>query len=386
MSEKWPQASREFLDILGVEDYGHLDLSLNRVKEDVLKALVNMFHADSAGFFMRSINSPSFLEGQQSTVINLGRRYTKQYIDHYHRMDPFLRVVPGAIAYRDTDLMLPAEFQKLEWYCDFLKPQHVYHTLDMYLQCDRQLLGYIGILRDNARSVFSQNDLIKARYLARSFSQKIKKCRQKEKFSGLEQLLKQVCDLSSEGIIILTQGLCPVYWNSSAEEMGLSLGRRVWKSQTQSGYWPLLPPEVLEECDRFRISLQNDKEISNGNNRGKVLYIGQGPELKVRIEKLSTQNSPAENSEVYYFLLTLHEVHRSYGGMDLVPPVNRKLTAREWEIVHFIRQGLTNREIGNTLCVSLPTVATHVRHIFEKLGIGSRAKLIRETELEGGVG
>jgi DNA-binding CsgD family transcriptional regulator len=383
MSEQWPQASQEFLDIMGVKDYGHLNLSLNSVKEDVLKSLINMFHADSAGFFMRSINSPSFLDGQKSVVVNLGRRYTKEYVEHFHKQDPFLKVVPGAIAYRDTDLMLPAEFQKLEWYCDFLRPQHVYHTLDMYLEGDRQLLGYIGILRDNARAVFSQNDLVKARYLARSFSQKIKKCYQKEKFSGLEQLLKQVCDLSSEGIIILTPGLVPVYWNSSAEEMGLSLGRKLWRSRSLEGYWPLLPPEVLQECARFRMSLQNEKDASNAANRGKVLYIGQDPEFKVRIDKLSTKNLSAGSPESYYFLLTLHEVHRSCSGADLVAPVNRKLTAREWEIVHFIRQGLTNKEIGNKLCVSLPTVATHVRHIFEKLSIGSRAKLIRETEIEG---
>lgn len=57
---------------------------------------------------------------------------------------------------------------------------------------------------------------------------------------------------------------------------------------------------------------------------------------------------------------------------------NLKLTSREEEIVKYICQGLSNREIGNKLCISLTTVATHIRHIFQKLEVKSRSKLINE--------
>jgi DNA-binding CsgD family transcriptional regulator len=55
---------------------------------------------------------------------------------------------------------------------------------------------------------------------------------------------------------------------------------------------------------------------------------------------------------------------------------NWNLTPKELEVAHYICQGLSNKEIGTKLYISLPTVTTHISHIFEKLGVNSRVKLI----------
>jgi DNA-binding CsgD family transcriptional regulator len=52
------------------------------------------------------------------------------------------------------------------------------------------------------------------------------------------------------------------------------------------------------------------------------------------------------------------------------------LTPREIQIANFVSQGLTNKEICDMLKISLTTVATHIRHIFEKMQVTSRTKLI----------
>lgn len=51
------------------------------------------------------------------------------------------------------------------------------------------------------------------------------------------------------------------------------------------------------------------------------------------------------------------------------------LTRREEEICLLVLQGRTNREIAEELCVSIGTVKTHVRHIFDKVGVRSREDL-----------
>jgi two-component system, NarL family, nitrate/nitrite response regulator NarL len=51
------------------------------------------------------------------------------------------------------------------------------------------------------------------------------------------------------------------------------------------------------------------------------------------------------------------------------------LTHRELEIVRMVVQGLGNREIGEALFISEGTVKSHLRSIFEKLGVKSRMQL-----------
>jgi len=78
------------------------------------------------------------------------------------------------------------------------------------------------------------------------------------------------------------------------------------------------------------------------------------------------------------------------GGAPVSPPLARRLlehlrrtpqtsaarfslTEREVEVLNAVVEGYTNAEIGERLFVSPTTVKTHVRHIYEKLHVSSRA-------------
>jgi LuxR family transcriptional regulator, maltose regulon positive regulatory protein len=50
------------------------------------------------------------------------------------------------------------------------------------------------------------------------------------------------------------------------------------------------------------------------------------------------------------------------------------LTDREAEVLDLLRQGMSNREIAQTLWIAQSTAKVHVRHIFEKLGVRSRTE------------
>ena len=51
-----------------------------------------------------------------------------------------------------------------------------------------------------------------------------------------------------------------------------------------------------------------------------------------------------------------------------------RLTAREVEVLHLITQGKQNREIADTLIISVHTVERHVSNILGKLGVDSRTQ------------
>jgi predicted ATPase/DNA-binding CsgD family transcriptional regulator len=57
------------------------------------------------------------------------------------------------------------------------------------------------------------------------------------------------------------------------------------------------------------------------------------------------------------------------------PPSSGSLSAREKEVASGIHRGLSNREIGDELVLSVRTIDTHVQRIFAKLGVASRSQV-----------
>lgn len=64
-------------------------------------------------------------------------------------------------------------------------------------------------------------------------------------------------------------------------------------------------------------------------------------------------------------------------------PAPLALSPREREIVHLIARGLPNKTIATVLDISQWTVATHVRRIFTKLEVSSRAEMVAKALQEG---
>lgn len=60
------------------------------------------------------------------------------------------------------------------------------------------------------------------------------------------------------------------------------------------------------------------------------------------------------------------------------PGACHSLSPRESQIARLIAEGATNRLIGSVLDISLWTVSTHIRRIFAKLGVNSRAEMVAQ--------
>ncbi|MGJ5591708.1 response regulator [Micrococcus lylae] len=55
------------------------------------------------------------------------------------------------------------------------------------------------------------------------------------------------------------------------------------------------------------------------------------------------------------------------------------LTAREIELLELIAQGVSNKTAAKELFISEATVKTHLVHVFQKLGVGSRTEAVAEA-------
>ena len=63
-------------------------------------------------------------------------------------------------------------------------------------------------------------------------------------------------------------------------------------------------------------------------------------------------------------------------GHDVSPCFGSLLSAREREVLTMISEGLSNKHIARTLAISPETVKTHVKRIFLKLAVSTRAEAV----------
>jgi DNA-binding NarL/FixJ family response regulator len=68
-------------------------------------------------------------------------------------------------------------------------------------------------------------------------------------------------------------------------------------------------------------------------------------------------------------------VHPIHTKDHLVP----ELTPRQKQILHFIVQGFTNREMAQQLRISVQTVEVHRLHLMRRLKVRNVAQLIRQA-------
>ena len=64
-------------------------------------------------------------------------------------------------------------------------------------------------------------------------------------------------------------------------------------------------------------------------------------------------------------------------------PLVEPLSDRELEVLHLLAEGLSNPEIGQRLFISLPTVKSHTRNIYGKLGVHSRKQAVVQARVLG---
>lgn len=75
--------------------------------------------------------------------------------------------------------------------------------------------------------------------------------------------------------------------------------------------------------------------------------------------------------------LVHHLVQTSGRPPNAADPALGTLTTREVQVLHFLTEGLTDREIAESLTVSPRTVETHVSNVLHKLGARNRAEAAR---------
>jgi len=71
------------------------------------------------------------------------------------------------------------------------------------------------------------------------------------------------------------------------------------------------------------------------------------------------------------FIITAWEIEDCHSNLK-----NKGITEREFQLIQLILSGNSNKQISESLGISLRTVETHVTNIYEKLGLTRRSELV----------
>ena len=102
---------------------------------------------------------------------------------------------------------------------------------------------------------------------------------------------------------------------------------------------------------------------------GYLLKRSDPDEVLEAIKNASEGGAPMSSQVAQRVVRSFHEP--STGSIDTTT-----LTDREKEILDFLSKGFANKEIADKMNISVPTVRTHLRHIYEKLHVRSRSEAI----------
>lgn len=98
------------------------------------------------------------------------------------------------------------------------------------------------------------------------------------------------------------------------------------------------------------------------------------PALGVMLTSAATREQPAA------VVALLEELLGTFGAEETALP---RLSEREVEIIRNLTEGWSMRQVSQQLYISPNTLKTHVRHIYRKLGVGSREDAVRAAHRLG---
>lgn len=138
-------------------------------------------------------------------------------------------------------------------------------------------------------------------------------------------------------------------------------------TRTIKEYWPevqVLVCTVHEDDERIFGALK-------AGATGYILKRAPIGELLDAIREVHGGGSPMSAGIARKVVGSFQELNREEGP--------GKLTTREEEILDLLAEGLRFKEIADRLFVSINTVRTHVRHIYEKLQVQSRVEALNKA-------
>jgi DNA-binding CsgD family transcriptional regulator len=162
-----------------------------------------------------------------------------------------------------------------------------------------------------------------------------------------------------------------LFMNAEAEV----LSRQIIGARFGAGAQEVLPTEILDLCVSLRNLLEiGDPEESEGQHELRRVTGDLHAPVLLRGFPLA----PHSPSDEACMLILMEKIGRERRIVPDQAKDHFRLTDREVEIVKYISEGWTNKEIARHLDISEHTVKEHVRHLLKKTKTTTRTGILAQ--------
>jgi DNA-binding CsgD family transcriptional regulator len=349
---------------------------IGSLRSQTLKLIRRAFRSDSTIIWLMDQNNRI----TDPLELNVQRHFIPQYTDYYYRLNPFepanIRSFRGSAI--TMEQVLPFhDFQKTEYYNDFIRPQKLRHQMVVYIRLNNKLRSVICTHRITHRR-FSEEDLavgdIVSAHLSAAFD-RIEMIKEVERRGSFFQMILDSADV---GLAALDLKRRVLFMNRKAVTICEGIKRDVISEVEQHSPESVIPPPVLSDCQRMEGPVKNDQGVGLDSSpvRERVMSISSFEKCLFR-SRVVDRGVTDSNDPLFLITMEILPSHPRINDHAIKRECN--FTNREAEVVSYVVKGYKNAEIADRLFISEGTVKNHLRNIFEKANVKNRTGLINRV-------
>jgi DNA-binding CsgD family transcriptional regulator len=356
-------------DVLTVGRQANECTSLSELQSSTLGQLERVFQADACVYSLSHgvYGGPNL---DRSMTRGLPEDFQALYLSQYHRFDPFAKWF-----LKNPDISPPIStgeqmvnyrnYTRSKFYEEYFSRFSIHYILGIPLVCRRKAIGFIGLYRSRDEKRYSRADLAKAELLAPHPAALTENAINRERLEEQNDIIAALSDVHSiNGVMVLNEDLKVIYMNGRARHT-ISM---LFKMESQCDHIYDWCPESLQRCCTELAALSAAGGRGSSESKCEIKLPHKRQNITCHVHLLHRKDKAS------LFLVNLEP------QTPLVSATERMraaaLSPREIDVVLAVSSGLTNREIAETLYISINTVQTHLQSIYDKLGIRNRTALI----------
>ena len=113
------------------------------------------------------------------------------------------------------------------------------------------------------------------------------------------------------------------------------------------------------------------------------IFVDMGPAMAALLKRTASRGRASTYMGRLLAAFGDKQLHGVASYAPQMQPLVEPLTERELEVLQLLAEELSNAEIGQRLFISLPTVKSHTRNIYGKLGVHSRKQAVAQARALG---